>query len=278
MAVNYRQKEPQDFTTNSAWLLYLFSIPYIFSVISKLIKGETFQLVLVSAAAVAIVVSALWMSIGIKNKHLYYARKYPQHTPFPMMFLASLLLGASSLVTSWLLLQYNLFAGIGFGVAAMVGCWMWYGLDPIKNKNMSFADINDSEKALEILQESETLVINIENANKKIAKQDLSKQIDSITENARKVLTILAENPKKITKARRFLRTYLTGAESVVQRFADTHKDADNKELEQNFTDVLGNIEKVFIEQQEKLISSDVFDLDVDIEVLNTLLKKQGIK
>ena len=37
------------------------------------------------------------------------------------------------------------------------------------------------------------------------------------------------------------------------------------------------NIEDVFVEQYDKLISSDVFDLDVDIEVLKTLLEKQGI-
>ena len=277
MAVKYRQNQPQDFSTNSAWLLYIYALPYVISVISKLISGNTVQLVLVATVAVAIVVSALWMSIGIKNKHLYEQRKYPEQTPFPMMFLASILLGASSLVASWLLLQYNLFAGIGFGIAAMVGCWFWYGLDPIKNNKISFADINDSEKALEILQESETLVINIEKANKLIDNNAMSQKIDNITKLARDVLTILSENPKKISKARRFLRTYLTGAESVVKRYSKTHKDTDNAELLSNFEEVLDNIEQVFTNQQEKLISSDVFDLDVDIEVLNTLLKKQGI-
>jgi len=277
MPVNYRQNYSQSYTTNSAWLLYIFSLPYVFSVISKLLKGEIFNLVLVSTVAVSIIVASLWMSIGLKNKHLFEARKYPDQTPFPMMFLASLVLGASALVTSWLLLQYNLFAGIGFGIAAMVGCWLWYGLDPIKNKHISFADINDSEKALQILQESETLVINIENATKKIENNEISQRLNTITKRARDVLTLLYENPKKITKARRFLRTYLTGAESVVKRYAKTHKETDDEKLVDNFNEVLVNIEEVFVNQQEKLISSDVFDLDVDIEVLNTLLKKQGI-
>ena len=105
----------------------------------------------------------------------------------------------------------------------------------------------------------------------------MSQRLDKITALARDVLGILYEQPNKIRKARRFLNTYLTGAESVVERYASTHNDTDNKNLEENFREVLENIEVVFTEQYEKLMSSEAFDLDVDIEVLNTLLKKQGI-
>lgn len=278
MAVNYRQTHVQSVNNYGAWLLYFYSLPYLMSIISKLLKGEVINLVIVSAVFVGTILSALWMSIGLKNKGLYSSRKYAQKPPFPMMFLASLLLGITSFVSAWLLNGYNLFAGIGFGIAATIGCWLWYGLDPVKSKNISFSDINDSEKALEILQDSELLVINIENSSRNITNSHLSKQLNTIAAKAREVLNVLFENPKKIKKARRFLNTYLTGAQSVVERYVETHEKSENKELEENFKEVLDNIEEVFNQQHEKLISSDVFDLDVDIEVLNTLLKKQGIK
>jgi len=278
MAVKYRQTHVQRVNNYGAWLLYFYSLPYLLSVISKLLKGEFINLVIVSAVFVAIVLSALWMSIGLKNKGLYSTRKFIQKPPFPMMFLASLLLGISSFISAWLLNGYNLFAGIGFGVAAIIGCWLWYGMDPVKLKHISFSDINDSEKALEILQDSESLVINIESSSRQINNAQMSSKLESIATKAREVLNVLFENPKKIKKARRFLNTYLTGAQSVVERYVETHEKSDDKELEENFKEVLNNIESVFIKQHEKLISSDVFDLDVDIEVLNTLLKKQGIK
>lgn len=277
MAVKYRQTHINKVTSCSAWLLYIYSIPYLFTILSKLLSGEVVNLILSSAIFVATLLSAVWMSTGLKNKRNYRARKYPNNVPFPMMFLASLFLGVATAISAWLLAGYNLFAAVGFGVAAIVGCILWYGLDPTKTKHISFNDVNDSAKALEILQESESLVINIEQSTNKIENKEMTQRLHKITSLARDVLGVLYENPKKITKARRFLNTYLTGADSVVQRYAETHKDEAVQKLEDNFRDVLVNIEQVFANQHEKLLSSDVFDLDVDIEVLNTLLKKQGI-
>ena len=277
MPVKYRQNHVRSGSNYNAWLLYIFSIPYLISLISKLLKGELINLVLTAAVLVGVILSALWMSTGRKNKAYYLQRKYPTTTPFPMMFLASLLLGACCFVTSFLLTDYGLFASIGFSAAAVTGSWLWYGLDPVKNKHISFRDINDAETAMQILQNSETLIINIEKSSENIDNSEMSQRLSKITKVARDVLKILYENPKKIRKARRFLNTYLIGAESVVERFAETHKKNQNLKLEENFRNVLENIEDVFVEQYEKLISSDVFDLDVDIEVLKTLLEKQGI-
>ena len=277
MPVKYRQNHVRSGSSYNSWLLYLFSIPYLISLLSKLVKGELLNLILTAAVLVGVIVSAIWMSTGRKNKAYYKQRNYPTTTPFPMMFLASLLLGGCCFVASFFLTDNGLLASIGFTAAAIVGCWLWYGLDPVKNKNISFRDINDAETAMEILQNSETLVINIEKSSENINNSEMSQRLSKITNVARDVLKILYENPKKIRKARRFLNTYLTGAESVVERFAETHKKNQNLKLEESFRSVLENIEDVFVEQYEKLISSDVFDLDVDIEVLKTLLEKQGI-
>ena len=48
-------------------------------------------------------------------------------------------------------------------------------------------------------------------------------------------------------------------------------------ELEDNFRRVLSTIEDVFQEQQQKLLETDVTDLDVRIEVLTTQLKREGV-
>ncbi len=277
MAVKYRQTHIQTKSTYTAWLLYFYSLPYLFSILSKLINGEVINLVLAASVFVALILSAVWMTTGLKNKQSYLTKQFSNNTPFPMMFLSSLLVGSATLVAAWLIVGYNLFSGIGFGIAATIGCWLWYGMDPVKSKHINFNDINDSEKALEILQDSESLVISIENSSKKISNTEMSNKLTKITSVARDVLNVLYQNPKKITKARRFLNTYLKGAESVVLRYAETHKEKGAQKLEGNFREVLDNIEQVFTEQHEKLLSSDVFDLDVDIEVLNTLLKKQGI-
>ncbi len=277
MPVKFRQAHAQRRGSYTTWLLYFYSFPYFLSILSQLIKGQVINLILVASIFVTLMLSASWMSKGLKNKENYLAKKYSNNTPFPMMFLASLLVGSANLVAAWLIADYKLFAGIGFGLTGTIGCWLWYGLDPVKSKHINFNGINDSETALKILQDSEALVISIESSNKKINNKEMSNKLTKITSVARDVLGVLYQNPNKITKARRFLNTYLKGAESVVLRYAETHKEKGAQKLEGNFREVLDNIEQVFTEQHEKLLSSDVFDLDVDIEVLNTLLKKQGI-
>ncbi len=284
MAVKFRQtnvtnpaKSPMSNMGQSAWMLYIFNIPYLLQLLSKLLAGELFNLMLISAVFLTNLLAAMWMSIGLKNKRLFLQKKYANNTPFPMMFLASLAICLSCFATAWLLTGAGFLAAIGNGLAGLIGCWLWYGLDPLKSRHISFSDIHDGERALQILQESESLIVNIEQSNFQIDNVEMSSRLNQITAKARKVLDELYNEPKKISQARRFLNTYLEGTERVVIKYAKTHKHSSAGELEQNFKEVLVSIEEVFDDQYNKLISSEVFDLDVDIEVLNTLLKKQGI-
>ena len=48
-------------------------------------------------------------------------------------------------------------------------------------------------------------------------------------------------------------------------------------ELEDNFRRVLGTIETVIDEQKQKLAENNVNDLDVQIEVLQLQLEKEGV-
>ena len=63
----------------------------------------------------------------------------------------------------------------------------------------------------------------------------------------------------------------------MTEGYAKTHQQASSGELEQNFRNVLESIESVFLEQKEKLIANEVFDLDVQIEVFTKQLKQEGI-
>ncbi|HHL31836.1 MAG TPA: hypothetical protein ENJ41_04560, partial [Oceanospirillales bacterium] len=83
MAAKFRQTHIQATRNYSAWLLYAYSLPYLFAIISRLVSGQIIDLVLISAVFIAIILAAVWMSTGLKNKSYYAARKYPNDTPFP---------------------------------------------------------------------------------------------------------------------------------------------------------------------------------------------------
>ena len=71
----------------------------------------------------------------------------------------------------------------------------------------------------------------------------------------------------------------MEGVQQVSRGYARTHvlADARGHELEQNFRNVLITIEDVFVEQEKRLVESDLMDLDVQIEVLAKQLKQEGI-
>ncbi len=71
--------------------------------------------------------------------------------------------------------------------------------------------------------------------------------------------------------------TYLEGAQNVTEGYAKAHGDAGSAELEEKFRNVLITIEDVFKEQHTKLLENDVMDLDIQIEVLQMQLKREGV-
>ncbi len=88
---------------------------------------------------------------------------------------------------------------------------------------------------------------------------------------------MLEEDPRDLRRARKFLNVYLDGVQRVVEGYARTHQRAASPDLDANFRRVLTSIEEVFQEQRQKLLESDIMDLDVQIEVLTSQLKREGL-
>jgi len=276
MPVKYREKAKKSIVKfqSTAWLLYLYSLLFMGASLSQLIQGSLTGFLLAGGVFFGNVLAAHWMSTGLRNKHHYRQRKFVIKKPFPLMMLSSLTLGACSLVGSWLVAGLGMFESIAYGLGAAVGSVLWYGLD--ETTSSSFGGVKDQDSR-EILALSEQSIVSIEQSNKHIANRELSGYLERIVKTSREVIDTLMNHPEKIPQARRFLHSYLGATESVIQRYAKTHQLVDDDHLEQNFKQVLHNIDQVFAEQNQKLLENQVFDLDVDIEVLNTLMEKQGI-
>lgn len=276
MPVKYREKTQRSLLKfhSTAWLLYAYSLPFLIATFSQLAKGNVFSFLISGGVFFGVLLSATWMSSGRKNKFHYRQRKFVIQKPFPLMMLSSLTLGVCSFVGSWMVAGMGIIESAAYGLAAAVGSVLWYGLDEVASS--SFGEVRDQDSK-EILALSEQSIVNIEQANKHIANRELSDYLTKIVTTSREVVNTLVNEPEKIPQARRFLHSYLGATESVIKRYADTHKLVDDESLEKNFKNVLQNIDQVFKEQNQKLLENQVFDLDVDIEVLNTLMEKQGI-
>ena len=76
------------------------------------------------------------------------------------------------------------------------------------------------------------------------------------------------------SRARRFLNLYLDSAERITTEYAVTHRQVNDASLDQNFRQLLIDMETTFTEQRQRLLEHDVTALDVDIEVLTARLKR----
>ncbi|TDR18302.1 5-bromo-4-chloroindolyl phosphate hydrolysis family protein [Marinicella litoralis] len=276
MPVKYREKAQISIVKfqSTAWLLYIGSILFMIAAFSQLAQANLFKFLISGGVFFGTLLSATWMSKGLRNKFHYRQRKFVINKPFPLMMLASLTLGACSFIGSWFVGGFGLFESLAYGLGAAVGSVLWYGLDEVASS--SFGAVQDQDSK-EILALSEQSIVNIEQSNKHIKNHELSNYLNNIVKTSREVVNTLVNHPEKIPQARRFLHSYLAATESVIKRYADTHTLVEDEKLEQNFKQVLQNIDQVFNEQNQKLLQNQVFDLDVDIEVLNTLMEKQGI-
>jgi 5-bromo-4-chloroindolyl phosphate hydrolysis protein len=92
--------------------------------------------------------------------------------------------------------------------------------------------------------------------------------------------TILAEierDPRQASRARRFLHLYLDSTERVTGEYARTHHQLQNAALEQNFRQLLIDMEGSFVQQHRKLLEHDATALDVEIDVLSARLRQEGM-
>ncbi len=137
--------------------------------------------------------------------------------------------------------------------------------------------MDTTDRVLEALAQAETSISAIEQATRNIGNAELNSRLRRIAAQARQILTMLEEDPRDLRRARKFLNVYLDGAKQVTEGYAKTHGRVTAPELEDNFRRVLTTIEEVFAEQQQKLLETDVTDLDVQLEVLNTQLKREGV-
>jgi 5-bromo-4-chloroindolyl phosphate hydrolysis protein len=114
----------------------------------------------------------------------------------------------------------------------------------------------------------------IQAAARGITVREFCDRLDRITEIGQGILAQIERDPRDASRARRFLNLYLDSTERITTDYAITHRQVHDPSLDQNFRQLLIDMETTFSDQRRKLLEHDVVSLDVDIEVLNARLKR----
>jgi 5-bromo-4-chloroindolyl phosphate hydrolysis protein len=257
------------------YLLYLFPVPLIPAALIALLRGKV-DILLAEIGAMALLYGGAWLvRQGVKRE----LDERPRFTrTLPLKTLGYLFTVAGVFVVSSMLVgQSIIFAAIVAALAG-VGCLLAYGADTSAQRLVVPAGSDyTAEETSAMLAEASKRVDGLDRAAAAIRDGEITTRLRRIAELARAILADLAQDPRDLRRARKFLNVYLDSAMRVSESYARTHAQASNAELEDRFRNVLVTIERVFGEQQQKLLENDVLELDVQIEVLKTQLEREGV-
>ncbi len=241
-------------------------------------KGSFLLALATLASIVLFAVGALSNRRGLVLEQEYHRRKVASAPRLPLKILGSILVSAGVWTAGYFVAGQGLLFSLFTSLLTWLGFYLTYGLDPLVDKGVGEERAGyTTQEVVDAIREAEEKIAGIRKAASRLRNLELRGRLRRIGDSAEQIVRLVEETPQDLRRARKFLNVYLDGARKVAQGYADTHSKTDSEELESNFRNVLITIEEVFNEQHKKLLDHDVLDLDVQIEVLSTRLKNEGV-
>jgi hypothetical protein len=263
--------------TVKAAVLFVLPLPLAVAAVSALITGDLIRLALAGGA-----LACLWGAGVLVLRALVADARYflgERHDP-PMMplKLLSAAMTAPGAGLAAVAAGHTAGAALVFAVLGGVGSVLFYGRDRTLPR-IRVAPIEGIDSAAVRLQLEQAYgrLRGIEGAARAIAVPEFRDRLWRIASIGRSALGEIERNPTGAARARRFLNVYLNSAERVALEYARTHVQVRNEPVEQNFRQLLVDMESTFAEQHNRLVARDLLSLDVEIEVLNARLKHDGL-
>ncbi|MEM7178528.1 MAG: 5-bromo-4-chloroindolyl phosphate hydrolysis family protein, partial [Pseudomonadota bacterium] len=101
-------------------------------------------------------------------------------------------------------------------------------------------------------------------------------RIDALMTQVREMLTLVQEDPRDLSRARRYFTVYLKSAEDATRKYVDNHARLNDPKLREDYIAMIGELEASFGRGREMLLHDDRTDLEVEIEVLRERLGQEG--
>jgi 5-bromo-4-chloroindolyl phosphate hydrolysis protein len=257
--------------------LFVLPAPLMLAVIVALVTGNMAQLMTTSGALACLWTAGMlsWRALVAEARYFLGERGDPPQLPLKLLSTVLTAAGAGLTATAG---GHGIVSAAVFGALAGLGYVCFYGRD-LKPHRVTVANIAgiDGAAVTAALKQAHGRLRGIETAARNIAVPEFGERLSRIIDIGRNILAEIERDPRDAARARRFLNIYLDSAERVTTEYARTHRQIRSRPLEQNFRQLLVDMESTFDAQHKKLIENDLTSLDVEIEVLNARLKREGV-
>jgi 5-bromo-4-chloroindolyl phosphate hydrolysis protein len=257
-------------------LLYALPVPLFAAVAVSLLRGDYPRLGGQVLALALLYGGAASARRGLRAEDRWRRRRVVR-APRPWKTLGAGLLAAGGGVLAGGAIGHPWPVALGYAAATFAGFALAYGLDPRRAKPAPLAADGYTTQEIEAeIDRAEAVIARIESARARIGPGELSDRLLRITALARELVAHVEQEPRHLRRARRFLFGYLDGARQVCEGWDRTHGRRPAA-LDERFRRVLVTIEEALAAQQTRLLADEVQDLDVQVEVLEHQLRREGI-
>ena len=260
-----------------AAVLFVLPLPLVIAFIVALFTGEFARFAAISGALASFYLAGFFTWNALAAQARYYLGELldPPVVPLKLISAALTAVGAVLAASAG---GYGMVGMFVFAGLAVAGYLCFYGRDPQRRSfNVAAEGGVDVDAVTVQLKQAYGRLQGIDAAARSIAVPEFTERLRRITGIGKNILAEIERDPRDASRARKFLNLYLDSAERVTTEYARTHRQLRNRPLEDNFRNLLIDMETTFDKQHQKLLENDLLSLDVDIEVLNTRMKREGL-
>lgn len=258
-------------------LLFIAPLPLLFSGVGELLSGDAMGMISEFGALSMLLLSAWLLRDGMKAQSEYEARKIARPPSFPRKTFAAVLSGVGVFAAAWLGWDQPMISAGIFGTLAVGAHVFAFGLDPMKKKGLSDFNEFDTNRATRAVEKAEITLAELHSAVQRIGDRTLEARVERFGASVREVFRAVEDDPRDLTRARKFLGVYLTGAKDATIKFADLYSKNRSTEVREDYVALINDLENSFNTHRDVLLLDDRADFDIEIEVLRDRLHQEGL-
>lgn len=132
-----------------------------------------------------------------------------------------------------------------------------------------------------MMEQGESALSQLQELNDAIADVALSRQIDELKSLTEKIFESVRRSPEKIGQIRRFMNYYLPVTLKLLQQYSllqhQSTGEGNAAEAMRKINEMMHTVVLAFRKQLDTLYQKDVMDITAEIQVLEQMMKAQGI-
>lgn len=231
----------------------------------------------VKLAAFGTLILAAWLTReGLLAEEAFTGRKVARRPAIPRKIFGSVLTGAGLFLAgfSW---DQGLVAPIIFGALGTILHFFAFGPDPLRSKGLEGVDSFQTDRVARAVDEAEKHLRAMSDAILRANDKGLERRVEGFQATARDMFRTVENDPRDLTRARKYMGVYLSGARDATIKFADFYSQTRDAAAKRDYEALLSDLEGNFTAKTRQILLDDRSDLDVEIEVLRERLQREGL-